>query len=184
MARDLAGLGQFAHGVAAAEQHLHDTEPVRVGEGLEALGRLAQALKARELWRAGGLSFGIDHDGMARRAGAGGGTATVPPIISEYSDTSISISGGQKYGYSGDSHIPVPCGTGLPRLFAGKCSSDSLVVHPIDGHDLRGRGVAAHHGDARGVDPEAFLPHPVPAVYRAPTTPPARAFVRGAESLE
>ena len=47
--------------------------------------------------------------------------------------------------------------TAVSWLFAGKRSPNRLVVHAVDGPDLRGRSVAAHYGDARGVDTEAGL---------------------------
>ena len=41
VAGDLAGFGQFAHGVTTAEQHLDDPQPVGVRERLQAFGGLA-----------------------------------------------------------------------------------------------------------------------------------------------
>ena len=41
-------------------------------------------------------------------------------------------------------------------LAAGKRYPDHLDIHPDDLRDLHGRPVAAHHGDARGIGPEAF----------------------------
>ena len=40
--------------------------------------------------------------------------------------------------------------TALSGLLTGKRCPDRSRVHAVDGHDLRGRAVAAHHGDARG----------------------------------
>ena len=52
--------------------------------------------------------------------------------------------------------FPSSRATAFPGLSAGKSCPDRLVIHGVDGHDLRGRAVAAHHGDARRVDPEVF----------------------------
>ena len=49
VARDLAGLGELAHRVAAAEQQLHDPQAVRMGQRLEALRRLRERIEAQEL---------------------------------------------------------------------------------------------------------------------------------------
>jgi hypothetical protein len=67
---------------------LHDAQPVGVGEGLEAFGRLPQALEARELGRSEGLSLGVDHDGMAQGLGR---RCRHTAIISEHSDSSMTF---------------------------------------------------------------------------------------------
>jgi hypothetical protein len=61
----------------------------------------------------------------------------------------------------------------FPGLFVGKHRPDRLVVHAVDGHDLGGRPVAAHYGDARRVDAER-------SASRATTASLARPFSGGA----
>ena len=51
--------------------------------------------------------------------------------------------------------FPVSCGCCFAGLFGGKRCVDRCLVHASDGHNLRGRPVAAHHDDARRVDAEA-----------------------------
>ncbi len=45
---------------------------------------------------------------------------------------------------------------GICAIFGRKRLTDCGRIHAVYVHNLRGRPVAAHHGDARGVDPEAF----------------------------
>ena len=52
-------VAQKIRDATAAEQHLHYPEPMGMGQGLGAFGRLPEA---RELRRAGGFALRVDHD--------------------------------------------------------------------------------------------------------------------------
>lgn len=58
VARNAAGCGKFADRIAAAEEHLHDPQPVGMGERPQAFGRPAELLQAREPGRGGQVLSG------------------------------------------------------------------------------------------------------------------------------
>ena len=62
VARNTAGLRQFAHRVATSEQHLNNPEAVGVGQGLQAFRRLTKTVEAREPRCAALFSVDVGHD--------------------------------------------------------------------------------------------------------------------------
>src|SRR5262249_53714212 len=58
VAGDATRLGKFPHRVAASQEHLHHSQPVRVCQRLEAFSRLLQRLQRRELGQFRGLGRG------------------------------------------------------------------------------------------------------------------------------
>ena len=74
VAGDPAGLGEFAHGVAATKQHFDDPQAVGMGKRSQTLRGLAEGVEADELLFAPALGGAA----VGRCVGGGGGHKTAP----------------------------------------------------------------------------------------------------------